>query len=259
MTAGAPCRVCEAIAHPIHIGVIFNRPVQYFECPRCRYVETETPDWLERAYSAAINATDTGLLARNLGNGRWVLGVLWLLGGLSARVVDQAGGYGVLVRRLRDEGVDAYWADAYCENLLARGFEHHGESAGLVTAFEAVEHFLNPVTEFARMFEIAPNVLISTELMATPAPDPAAWWYYGTEHGQHIGFFRRETLEWLAARFGKHLCTDGRSLHLLTDRPVSRGRWWLVRHAPRLVSLLARRSLVSKTWADHETLKKRLQ
>ena len=31
-------------------------------------------------------------------------------------------------------------------NLLAVGFDHKGESADLVTAFEALEHFINPTS-----------------------------------------------------------------------------------------------------------------
>jgi Nif-specific regulatory protein len=45
------------------------------------------------------------------------------LGSLFGTVVDCAGGYGILVRLLRDYGVNALWSDPYCENVLAKGFE----------------------------------------------------------------------------------------------------------------------------------------
>ena len=57
---------------------------------------------------------------------------------------------GILVRLLRDYGVEALWCDQYCENLLARGFEYNGECADLVTAFEVLEHFVNPLEELDR-------------------------------------------------------------------------------------------------------------
>ena len=38
------------------------------KCPKCGYVQTETPYWLEQAYVHAINRSDTGLLRRNARN-----------------------------------------------------------------------------------------------------------------------------------------------------------------------------------------------
>ena len=108
-------------------------------------------------------------------------------------VVDHAGGYGILVRLLRDAGVDARWRDKYCENLLARGFEATDEPCDLLTAFEVLEHLVDPVRDLSRMLHEAPAVLASTELIMTAQTPPPGWWYYGPEHGQHVGFFRRST------------------------------------------------------------------
>ena len=243
------CRACGATALPVRRGRVLDLDVQYFECTRCRYVETETPYWLERAYTNAINDSDTGILSRNLMNARLVLSTMWLLDALDSRVVDYAGGYGVLVRLLRDDGVDALWSDQFCENLFARGFAHRGESAGLVTAFEAFEHFVNPADELEKMFAVAPSVLLSTLLMPTPAP--ADWWYYGAEHGQHVGLYRLDTLKSLAARHGKVVVTNGISYHLMTDRPVSQLRWRDLLRTSGVGAMLIKRRLASKTWNDH--------
>lgn len=248
-TLGLVCRVCGAMALPVRRGRALDLDIEYFECPECRYVQTETPYWLGRAYGSAINDSDTGIIARNLANARIVLGTLWLLDALDSTVVDYAGGYGVLVRLLRDDGIDALWSDAFCENLLARGFEHAGQPGGLVTAFEAFEHFVDPSAELEKMLAVAPNVLLSTLLI--PSPVPADWWYYGAEHGQHVGLYRAATLELLARRHGKVLVTDGASYHLITDRPVSRMRWRLLLRANRLAAFWTRRRLTSKTWSDH--------
>lgn len=97
-------------------------------------------------------------------------------------------GYGILVRLLRDRGIDAMWSDPYCKNLLAVGFEHTAEKANLVTAFEAFEHFVEPLLEAEKLFAIAPNLLISTTLIATAASAPNEWWYHGLDHGQHISY-----------------------------------------------------------------------
>ncbi len=156
-----------------------------------------------------------------------------------------------MVRLLRDYGVDAYWSDRYCENLVARGFEYEGEPADLVTAFEAFEHFVEPAEELDRLLSIAPNVLLSTEIIADPAPPQDEWWYYGIEHGQHIGFFRVRTLKRLAEQRGKHFATNGSSYHLISQRPINPRVWRLLIKSRTAVSFWARRLLKSKTLADH--------
>jgi hypothetical protein len=228
--------------------------VNYFECPNCGYVQTETPYWLGRAYAEAINDSDTGIMMRNQANARIVLATMLMLGKLDGNLVDCAGGYGILVRLLRDYGVNALWSDRYCKNLVARGFEHTTETADLVTAFEAFEHFENPAEELDRLLGIAPNVLFSTEIIADPAPKHDDWWYYGKEHGQHIGFFRIQTLEKLAQERGKSLLSDRVSYHLIADQPISKALWKLLIRANRLLPLLLRRRLTPKTWSDHELM-----
>jgi hypothetical protein len=190
-------------------------------------------------------------MSRNLANSRIVLATLYVLNKLNGKVVDCAGGYGILVRLLRDLGVDALWSDPYSPNLLARGFEHKNEKAELVTAFEAFEHFVHPSQELDRLLEIAPNVLVSTQLIQKPTPPHDSWWYYGKEHGQHIGFFRVETLEELAKRRGKTLLSDGQSYHLFTDKNVNSHAWRLLIRVNRFVTFLLKRHLRSRTWDDH--------
>ena len=247
------CRVCgntEAIFQ--QKGVLLSDiVVRYFECPSCGYIQTESPHWLDRAYATAINDSDTGIMSRNLANARIVLATMMKLKILEGKIVDCAGGYGILVRLLRDYGIDALWSDPYCTNLLARGFEHTNESADLVTSFEALEHFVYPVDEIDKMLAIAPNVLFSTEIIPEPAPMQDSWWYYGKEHGQHIGFFRIRTLEKIAKDRGKYLLSDGRSYHLITEQKISPRFWRILVRLNKIAPLLLQRSLVSKTWSDH--------
>ena len=135
--AEVQCRACGASTSRYAIsGVVLSQQIDYFECDTCGYVQTEWPFWLEEAYSRPINNSDMGIVARNVANARIVLGSLWHLGCLTGRVVDYAGGCGLLVRLLRDYGVDALWSDRYCSNVLASGFEHTGEKAELITAFD---------------------------------------------------------------------------------------------------------------------------
>src|ERR1035437_7644950 len=148
------CRSCGSPADYLQSGVVLNAEVDYFECRSCGYVQTEAPYWLERAYAEAINDSDTGIMVRNQANVRIVLVTLLMLDKLDGNLVDCAGGYGILVRLLRDYGVNALWSDRYCNNLVARGFEHADETADLATAFEAFEHFEKPAEELDRLLAI---------------------------------------------------------------------------------------------------------
>ncbi len=228
--------------------------MDYFECGKCFYVQTEKPTWLEKAYAEPINSSDTGIVARNIQNTKLVISTLSVLGARKGRVVDCAGGYGLLVRMLRDKGIDALWSDQYATNLVCKGFEYQGGRADLVTAFEAFEHFVDPDYEIRRLASISPNILFTTSLIPSPAPLPDEWWYYGLEHGQHIGFFRTKTLEYLASSLNLYLASDQRSVHLLSKKPISMKIWWFMRNLAKLNLSIFTKGLRSRTWDDHLSL-----
>lgn len=257
MEALTVCRACSGESSFVMGGVLISHAIKYYECSRCGYVQTEDPFWLEEAYSSAINDSDTGIIARNKANTYLVLGTLFALGCLRGQVADFAGGYGLLVRMLRDAGVNALWSDRYCDNLFAKGFEYVGGPVDLVTSFEAFEHFVNPAEELDKMLSFGGSILLSTEIIPSPTPAQDDWWYYGKEHGQHIGFFRVDTLTDLARRKGKFFLTDGRSYHLITDRKISAFRWKMACLAARFLSRVFTYKLKSKIWSDHEFMAKR--
>lgn len=256
MAGGRSCRVCAAEARPIFSGTVLGRNVEYQECDACGYVQTETPTWLDEAYGSAIGAADTGILQRNRRTARVVVRMLAMLGLLRGRVIDSAGGYGLLVRMLRDLGVDARWEDRYCDNLVARGFEAAADDkADLLTAFEVMEHMLHPQAEMRRLCARAPHVLVSTNLIPEPTPPLAAWWYYAPAGGQHIGFFRVRTLEHLAARLGRRVFSDGRGFHLFTSTAsITPLRFAWARKTAAFAPLIARARLRSLTWDDFHTI-----
>ena len=244
------CRVCGKDSTFVFDGRLLDRTVHYFDCAHCGYLQTETPTWLDQAYASPINISDTGIIARNVLNTRRVGAVCLLLGTTKAKIVDFAGGHGILVRMLRDAGLEAEWSDKFCENLFARGFEHKGATADIATAFEAFEHFVEPVAELDRMFKVAPVVFLSTALLPEPVPLPGTWWYYGEEHGQHVGIYRRKTLEYLADAQGARLFSNDADIHVLARKPadidLSRLRW-----AMRAWPLYRRFWMTPLTNADH--------
>lgn len=251
--SSSQCRVCQNDVEFRFRGRILQRDVDYFECMSCRFVQTEEPDWLDEAYDSAINLSDTGILRRNQRNLRLVVRLLSVIDSLKLEVVDFAGGYGVLVRMLRDAGVNAMWHDRFCDNLMARGFETEANwNANLVTAFEVLEHLTHPSDELRDAFDRANFVLCSTELMADEIPAHDQWWYYGRDHGQHIAFYRRETLENLATRFNFHLNTDGRFFHLFSRAPLPAWKWQLALKTRCLSPLITSWKLKTLVWSDYE-------
>jgi len=199
------------------------------------------PHWLDEAYAEAINASDVGLVRRNLEFARITRVVIHQLFDREGRFLDFAGGTGLLVRLMRDAGYDFYWRDRYCTNLFARGFEapeDSGERFELVTAVEVLEHCVDPLAALQEMLTCTESVLLTTELLPDPPPAAGDWWYYGLEHGQHVSFYTRRSLEILAARLGMQLVTNGRNLHLLSPRRVSGARFRLLTQ-PAVAALLS--------------------
>ena len=249
------CRCCETNkSFKIFSAKLLSKKVQYFECENCRYVFTEEPTWLEQAYKNSMNDSDTGIMLRNLSNIPLVIATLTLIRNRNSTIVDYAGGHGYLVRLLRDIGVNALWTDPYAKNLVAKGFEYknkNDDNVKLVTAFEAFEHFVRPCEEMAKLINIAPNILLTTSIIPKPTPNALDWWYYGLDHGQHIGFFRLETLKYIADKFGLFLLSDGTDRHFFSKKKYSYHSWRiltiLANKIPKLLSI----GMKSKTWEDH--------
>ncbi|WP_160717694.1 class I SAM-dependent methyltransferase [Chitinophaga solisilvae] len=218
------CKICNHISGFVFSGTVLNKyRVKYYACRNCGFVQTEQPYWLEEAYAIPINATDTGLVRRNLLAARSAAALIFFLFDRKKKFLDYAGGYGLFTRLMRNYGFDFYTHDLYTENLLAKGFEYHpGDEIELVTAFESFEHFENPLAEIERILAISRNVFFSTQLIPEPAPPVGQWWYYATEHGQHISFYTPRALQIIADKYGLQVYSL-KGYHLLTaHRP---GRW----------------------------------
>ena len=260
--AAIPCRVCDATSH-----LAFSREVLrkyacgYYSCDRCGFLQTEPPHWLDEAYASAISDLDTGLLARNLRTARTLTPLLLWLFKRGDRFLDAAGGYGLLTRLMRDRGFDFRWSDKHCENLFARGFEAgHDETFSAVTAFEVLEHLVDPLAFLADALARSRDgtLLCSTELFEGKPPAPDAWWYYAFENGQHVAFYQRRTLQFLADRLGVRLLSRG-SLHLFTRRGIGDTTFRLLTHplCATLLAPLARPLRGSLTMSDHRQLARR--
>lgn len=236
------CKICGADANFFSPARILGKySINYSLCSNCGFVSTEDPYWLDEAYSTAISSSDVGLVQRNISLSKIASVIISLYFDKSGVFLDYAGGYGLFVRLMRDNGFDFRWHDKYCENIFACVNNSDASSSNkieLITAFEVFEHFLNPVSSIEEMLASSRNVLFSTELLPDPVPQPDNWWYYGLDHGQHISFYTRRTLEIVAKKSGLNFYTDGHSIHLFSDKKIN-----------NLLFCLATRSYISSALA----------
>lgn len=217
------CPIDDFVMQPLFRAEIMRKyDVQYYYCSQCSLIQTEQPFWLDEAYSRSLAECDTGLMERNLHNALRVSAVVRTIAGTHARVVDVAGGYGILTRLLRDIGFDCVWDDKYSENIIAPGFESIPDRGGgdVCCAFEVLEHIEDPVL-FMRETEKQYGcrfLLFSTELFCD-MPD-RTWPYYAFNTGQHISFYSRKTLKTIANSMGWSYQALPRNLHLFSAEPI---------------------------------------
>lgn len=241
--------------------VLGKYQVTYYYSEKSGILQTEEPYWLDEAYSEAIAKTDTGLVQRNISMQRKLEPILYLLFSGEGKFLDIGGGYGLLARLMRDRGYNCYTLDKYAENIFARGFEpDEGFKADGLFAFEVFEHIPDPVAFLNEHFSKweSRTIIFSTLTFQGDIPE-RDWWYYSFETGQHITFYQPKTLELLAKKFACSYYMLNPSLHIITDRTLTRFDRFVLgnRYLFKLLEYwvrLARRGK-SKTWEDHKKIK----
>jgi 2-polyprenyl-3-methyl-5-hydroxy-6-metoxy-1,4-benzoquinol methylase len=201
--------------------VLNKYKVRYYKCSNCNLIQTENPHWLKEAYSSAIIDSDTGILSRNFALSRITSIFVLFFANKNSKVLDFAGGYGILTRMLRDVGVDGYWEDKYAENIFAKGFNSNSKTKyDMVTAFEVFEHLVRPVKEIGDTIKrYNPKTLLFSTTLHYGNP-PKDWWYFVPDGGQHVTLYTKKSLKIMANRFGMKLSTDGRNIHIFSKRQI---------------------------------------
>ena len=219
------CPICKNSREKIfNAKVLHKYDVDFVHCKSCGLIQAKDPYWLEEAYKDPIATLDTGILSRNINLSKTVSCVLYFLFDQKGKYVDIAGGYGIFTRLMRDIGYDFYWNDIYCENIFSKGFETKNTFLPFdaITAFEVFEHVQDPI-EFINESLIntgAPTIIFTTQLYKGDPPKPGEWWYYAFESGQHISFYKLDSLKHIASRLEMNLYSN-RYIHMLTKKHVS--------------------------------------
>lgn len=219
------CTICSGrMADFGRAFIMQQHDVVYFRCETCGFVQTEEPYWLDEAYSDAITGSDIGLVSRNRSLSCVTQSIIRACFDANGKFLDYAGGYGLLVRLMRDSGYDFYWYDKYCKNLFAQGFTLTPEVSHrfeMITAYEVLEHLYDPFDELEAMLKNTKTILFTTEIIPPENPKPGAWWYYGLDHGQHISFYTIAALNKIAERLQLNFYTNGVNIHAFTERKLS--------------------------------------
>ena len=206
-----------------------------------------------------MTLTDTGVLQRNLFFSKITSRIIAIFFNPHGKFLDYGGGYGLFVRLMRDIGFDFYWYDKYADNIFCKGFEWkegRKDRIEMITSFETFEHFVEPIKEIEKMVSISRNILFSTVLYGETVPAPEKWWYYSFETGQHICFYNMNTLKFIANKYGLNLCTNGKSIHLLTCKKISNKWFNFVLKVGRFLPLrVLTKNLKSKTWEDFQAMR----
>jgi hypothetical protein len=252
--------------------VLNSHEVKYYECVETGFIQTEDPYWLQEAYSSAITKLDTGLIFRNELLRDKLVKIIPDFFNADRHFLDYAGGYGMFTRMMRDKGFDFYHHDIYCENLFAEYFSLADApeklNFELVTAFEVFEHLVDPMEEIKRILEFGDNLIFTTELVPGEIAKASDWWYFTPETGQHIAFYTRKSLDYIADKLGCYYRTDGIQTHIFTrDKKLTevfegKQEPYLIRTMRRKLARFERgmyperKSLLHQDW---QTIKNRLK
>ena len=257
------CIVCRGTTGKVRsVRILGKHNAELLQCQQCNHVQLAEPHWLEDAYTNAIAATDTGLVARNLTLAEHSHRVLHTMVNPNGKYVDFSGGTGLFVRLMRDRGMDFRWTDPYCENIHALGFEYDHEvpeALDAVTAFEVIEHMPDPdeLIDFVTRHCPQRTLLFTTELHSGDVPNND-WWYYAFDLGQHISFFCEKSLRALAERHGLQFVSH-RGLHMFSAQSINARKFErCVRHWTRRFRRIGRLK-VSLTQSDHDQMLERVR
>lgn len=251
------CRLCSSKTMPRFVKRILGKyDIQFMQCVYCDSMQTEKPYWLGESYSDERRQLDTNAVARAQ---TWQRLLFMAMRGLrlggSATVLDWGAGDGLLVRMLRDVGLNTFYHDPLATNVYAYGQDWSGASCNInaMVAFEVWEHLATPAEDLAEMFDVNPDVYFATTNLYTGQGED--WSYLNLLTGRHVFFYSPKAVEFISEKHGyaslvvsnKRVMLYKRSIsdrrirrvrRILTDRPSRvKQAYFSLLHRPSLGAL----------------------
>jgi hypothetical protein len=260
MTAGnteqihSTCRLCEGqLSTRFNLTILNKYDVKYYQCEKCRSLQTENPFWLGESYAQNLSNLDTGAAQRNIHN----LAACYAISKLFKvkNALDIGGGDGLLCRFLRDYGINCFVQDKYAQPTYAQGFtEPDFKTPDLVIAFEVIEHFSNPKADLDALFHYNANVLLLSTAVYTEQQND--WWYLTPESGQHIFFYSKTALDFIAAHYNYTLIINGGFILFVKSNFLTLGqsvlaKFLLNKYICRLLRAFVVLLPTPNVWKDH--------
>jgi hypothetical protein len=113
--------------------------------------------------------------------------------------------------------------------------------------------------DLEKLINISSNIILSTDLLRLPVPEPEKWWYYGFNHWQHISFYSNKTLTYLANKMGMNLYSC-RYIHLISKIKISPSLFKIIVKSSKYgLGFIISRLNKSNIWEDHLFLDKAIQ
>jgi 2-polyprenyl-3-methyl-5-hydroxy-6-metoxy-1,4-benzoquinol methylase len=235
------CSICDSLMNLDFSSLLMRKyQVNYYKCDCCGLLQTEKPYWLDEAYSRPIANEDTGIVLRNISNSIKIAVIIFFLFDRKLRYVDVAGGYGLFTRLMRDIGFNFFWDDKYCKNIFSEGFEFTDSKIDVegVTSFEVIEHIYDPVQFIKETFQQfnSRTFIFSTEVYRGETPS-LNWDYYAFNSGQHISFYKIDTLKEVANKLGLYFYSS-HGIHIITNKKINKFLYFLITSKLRFLLII---------------------
>ena len=221
------CKICSLESQKIFsTNKILNKyNADYFKCNNCGFIFISDCFWLKEAYSSPIHNIDTGIIKRNYKFSSILSKLLKKEYNDALKYLDYGAGYGIFVRMMRDKGYNFYWYDKYSKNLFAKDFSFNPQNKNkfeLLSLIEVLEHSPNPLDFFSDLFEHSNDIFFTTEIIRNNNIQSIDdWHYFAPMAGQHISFFSIKSLQIIAKKFNKNIYSDGKQIHLITNKKLN--------------------------------------
>ena len=215
------CNICQSPTIELGQKIILKKySVIYLKCTSCDHIQSERPYWVQEAYANLSFKRDTGMASRSIASSQMTTALAYYFKFSDQDVcVDEGAGTGLHVRLSRDNGLNMFYKDPYSKNIFADGFEYNEDihkEVKLVTAYEVLEHLINPLEELKIILKSNPDFFLASTCLSDEKD--IDWWYILPD-GQHVNLYSQKSLQLLAKSCNYNLTSDS-DLHIFSKRDI---------------------------------------